>query len=381
MADPTQDGKSIGHIDDYYDGLDVHYSSGVFNKAFYTLATTEGWDTRKAFEVFVIANQLYWTPNSLMYEGACGVRNAATDKGYSTADVDAAFAAVGITPCEVPPPPPPPEAEVLQNGVAVTDISGASGSKQYWTLDVPAGASNLVFNLSGGSGDADLYVKFGANPTSTDYDCRPYAAGNNENCAISNVQQGTYWVMLNGYSSYSGTTLVGSFDGGSTEPNEAPVASFTADYTGALYNFTSTATDSDGNVVAWSWDFGDGETATGSAASHQYLVSGSYTVTLTVTDDDGATASTSEVFNVEVPAAEMDLSITKVNVSRRGSARIGLEWTGNSASYTVLRNGEAVGTTSANSYVDRFTATAGSSVTFQVCNSDGGCSDIETVSF
>ena len=381
MADPTQDGKSIGHIDDYYDGLDVHYSSGVFNKAFYTLATTAGWDTRKAFEVFVVANQIYWTPNSLMYEGACGVKSAAADKGYSTADVEAAFAAVGITPCEVPPPPPPPEADVLQNGVAVTDISGGAGSKQYWTLDVPAGASNLVFNLSGGSGDADLYVKFGTFPTSTDYDCRPYASGNNENCAIDPAQTGTYWVMLNGYSAYSGTTLVGSFDGGSTDPNEAPMASFTADNTGALYNFTSTSSDSDGSVVAWSWDFGDGDTGSGETASHQYLMSGSYTVTLTVTDDDGATSSVSQVYDVEVPAAEMDLTVTKVNRSRRGSARVGLEWTGNSSSYSVLRDGNLVGTTSANSFVDRFSTPTGVSYTYQVCNADGGCSDIETVSF
>ncbi|MBT1444077.1 M4 family metallopeptidase [Shewanella sp. JM162201] len=380
MADPTLDGISIGHINDYVDGIDVHHSSGIFNKAFYTLATTPGWDTRKAFELFVIANQVYWTANSLFHEGACGVKNAATDKGYSTADVDAAFAAVGITPCEVPPPPPAPDAEALDNGVAVS-VSGATGSKQYWTLEVPAGASNLAFNLSGGSGDADMYVKFGSYPSTTDYDCRPYKNGNNESCPISTAQAGTYWVMLRGYSNYSGATLVGSYEGGSGEPNQAPVSDFSAANTGALYNFTSTATDADGNVVAWSWDFGDGETGSGESVSHQYLVSGSYTVTLTVTDDDGATGAASQVFNVEVPAAEIDLSVNKVTRSRRGSARVGLEWTGNSASYSVLRNGVLVGTTSASSFVDRFDTPVGVSYTYQVCNAEGGCSDIENVSF
>src|SRR3546814_1361505 len=33
MADPPQDGRSIGHADDYTSGMDVHYSSGVYNRS------------------------------------------------------------------------------------------------------------------------------------------------------------------------------------------------------------------------------------------------------------------------------------------------------------------------------------------------------------
>lgn len=47
MDQPSKDGASIDTADDYYNGLDVHYSSGVFNRAFYLLATTSGWDTKK----------------------------------------------------------------------------------------------------------------------------------------------------------------------------------------------------------------------------------------------------------------------------------------------------------------------------------------------
>jgi hypothetical protein len=96
MANPPQDGVSIDNANDYYPGIDVHYSSGVYNKAFYLLATTSGWDTRKAFDVFVRANQHYWTPSTDFTDGAYGVRDAASDLGYSTAAVEAAFAAVGI---------------------------------------------------------------------------------------------------------------------------------------------------------------------------------------------------------------------------------------------------------------------------------------------
>ena len=112
------------------------------------------------------------------------------------------------------PPPPPPTDNVLQNGVAKSSLSGSTGDQQFFTMVVPAGATNLSFQTSGGSGDADLYVRFGSQPTTSTYDCRPYLNGNNETCNISNVQAGTYHVMLRAYSSYSGVSLVGSYTTG-----------------------------------------------------------------------------------------------------------------------------------------------------------------------
>ena len=382
MADPTLDGISIGHIDDYYDGIDVHHSSGVFNKAFYTLANLPGWDTRTAFQTFVVANQLYWTADSLFWQGACGVKSAATDLGLSADDVVTAFAAVGITPCETPPPPPPPEATELANGVAVTGLAGASGSKQYYKLDVASGATNLSFNMSGGTGDADMYVKFGQAPTSSSYDCRPYKAGNAESCPIDPAQTGTYWVMVSGYSSYTGVSLVGAYDGGDEIPNQDPTAGFTASFANGNGSFTSTSTDSDGDVVAWSWSFGDGTTASGASVNHQYAQSGNYTVTLTVTDNDGATASTSEEFAVEVPEVALEMTVKNANKSRRGSIRVALAWEGHNADeYTIFRNGVAVGTSSSSSFIDRFTDLAGTSFSYKVCETNGPCSNEETVNF
>ncbi|MCW5580130.1 MAG: S8 family serine peptidase, partial [Luteimonas sp.] len=103
---------------------------------------------------------------------------------------------------------------VLQNGVPVSGISGASGSTQFWTINVPAGASNLVISTSGGTGDADLYVRYGAAPTTSTYDCRPYRSGNAESCSFASPQTGTYHVMLRGYSSFSGVTLTGTYSTG-----------------------------------------------------------------------------------------------------------------------------------------------------------------------
>ena len=99
MDKPTKDchGKTPGDwcsIDDasqYEPGLDVHFSSGVYNHLFYVLGTTENWDVRKAFDVMVQANAHYWTSDSTFSTGACGMIDAANDLNYSTDDVKKAL--------------------------------------------------------------------------------------------------------------------------------------------------------------------------------------------------------------------------------------------------------------------------------------------------
>ena len=98
----------------------------------------------------------------------------------------------------------------LANGVPVTWLSGAAYSKQFWRINTPAGRT-LKVRISGGTGDADLYVRFGARPTTSTYACRPYLNGNNETCTLPNTSAGDYYVMLRGYTTYSGVSLVGSF--------------------------------------------------------------------------------------------------------------------------------------------------------------------------
>ena len=100
----------------------------------------------------------------------------------------------------------------LTNGVPVTGISGAQGSQQYWRLNVPA-SKTATFTISGGTGDADMYVRKGSRPTTSTYDCRPYINGNNETCTLTNsgTAAADYYVMLRGYLSFSGVTLKGSY--------------------------------------------------------------------------------------------------------------------------------------------------------------------------
>ncbi|RYV02256.1 peptidase S8 [Shewanella sp. OPT22] len=108
----------------------------------------------------------------------------------------------------------------LENGVAKMNLEASAGDELHYTLEVPAGATDLGIVMSGGNGDADLYVKYGSAPTTNDYDCRPWKNGNNESCPVSNsdVQSGTYYVMVRAYSTFSGVKLQADFTESSTTP-------------------------------------------------------------------------------------------------------------------------------------------------------------------
>lgn len=92
-----------------------------------------------------------------------------------------------------------------------SDRSGVSGSMQYYSVNVPAGARNLRIQISGGSGDADLYVKLGQTPTLSSYDCRSNQVGNYEACDFPSPTPGTYYIMLYGYTEFNGVTLAASY--------------------------------------------------------------------------------------------------------------------------------------------------------------------------
>jgi pseudolysin/vibriolysin len=211
----------------------------VYNKAFCVLAKTSGWDVKKAFQAFALANKSYWTATSNFNSGACGVESAATDLGYNANDVITAFNGVGVT-CPGSGGGGGGGSTQLQNGVALTGQSGSTGTELNYTVVVPAGASNLVIASSGGSGDADLYTKFGSAPTTSSYDCRPYISGNNETCTVASPQAGTYYVKLRGYSSFSGVTIKASWStggggGGNVLQNGVPVTGLSGAKNAKLY--------------------------------------------------------------------------------------------------------------------------------------------------
>lgn len=157
---------------------------------------------------------------------------------------------------------PPVGGNELSKGVALTGLSGAASSKTYYTFTVPAGATNLTFNMSGGSGDADMYVKFGSQPTTSSYDCRPYRSGNTESCSFASPQAGTYHVMLNAYSAYSGVSLTADYTapaGGGSTGGGGTLNNLTAT-TGNWLHYTLTVPAGMGSLnVTMSGGTGDGD--------------------------------------------------------------------------------------------------------------------------
>jgi len=62
-----------------------------------------------------------------------------------------------------------------------------------------------------GVGDADLYVKLGAEPSQSTFDCQSHRGDSDEFCTFTSPAAGDYFVMVRAFSSYSALTLVGQF--------------------------------------------------------------------------------------------------------------------------------------------------------------------------
>lgn len=228
MYDPAKDGSSLDYYSSSAGSVDVHYSSGIANLAFYLMSqggthprgkstiNVTGLGMAKAIRVMYEVNTNILTSNANFLAAGNASVQAAVNLGYSLADqtsVANAWQAVGV-------PVPTPGGGgggggdiTLTNGVALGSQSGATNAQTFYKIVVPTGQTSLTFNISGGTGDADMYTKFGAHPTLSSYDCRPYVSGNTETCTVTNPAAGTYYVMLNGYSAYSGLTIKATYSG------------------------------------------------------------------------------------------------------------------------------------------------------------------------
>jgi len=82
------------------------------------------------------------------------------------------------------------------DGYTITGINIASRQYDYYTIEVPAGAERLEVETSGGSGNVNLFVKFGSQASNRNYDCKDTGGGNNESCVITNPTPGTWHIAL-----------------------------------------------------------------------------------------------------------------------------------------------------------------------------------------
>lgn len=96
----------------------------------------------------------------------------------------------------------------LTSGTPVTGRSGGEGSTTLYRITVPTGATRLTVTTSGGTGDLDLYVREGAEPTTSTYDCESAGGNNEELCELDDPEAGTWYIMLEGFEAYSGASLL-----------------------------------------------------------------------------------------------------------------------------------------------------------------------------
>ncbi|WP_426736106.1 M4 family metallopeptidase [Myxococcus faecalis] len=223
MANPTQDGDSLDYFHDYDDSVDVHYSSGISNLAFYLLSqggthptgktttVVTGIGIEKAAQIFYRANNTILESDATFEDAKVATEQAAAQLGYTAdeiASVTNAWKAVGVgVPIIV-------ETTPIEKDVPISGIGSTSGQKKYYEFNVPEGAYDLNVSIAGGTGDADLYVRYNNVPTTSLYDCRPYRAGNTESCTFAAPGTGRWVVMLNAYSTFSGVTLTVTWKGG-----------------------------------------------------------------------------------------------------------------------------------------------------------------------
>jgi subtilisin family serine protease len=92
----------------------------------------------------------------------------------------------------------------LASGSPVDDYvsSQAPGAAwKYYFVDLPTGSSNLAVELSQLSADGDLYVRQGAKPDRSNFDCAStHGATATELCSFGSPQAGRWWIGVNNFS-------------------------------------------------------------------------------------------------------------------------------------------------------------------------------------
>jgi len=221
MADPAQYGDYDFWPTRYTGLIDnggVHSNSGIANLAFQllvdggthprskTTVNVSGIGHTAAAAIFYNANVGCLTPSSNF--AAARYCTADVFGGTHSKAVHDAWDAVGV-PNNLPAPPNDPIP--LTNSVPLSGQDGITGNIQQYTLDVAAGDS-VTCTTSCNNGDADLYLRFGAeaeaNPTSTNNECGSYSSNSNESCTTGAAASAdTLYAGVHAYATYTDLTI------------------------------------------------------------------------------------------------------------------------------------------------------------------------------
>jgi serine protease len=112
--------------------------------------------------------------------------------GAGIADANAAVAAViaGIVPASPP--------VRVSSGQLIPNLMALPGQVRAFVIDVPEGATRLTLRSFGGTGDANMFVKFGAPAGNTQgaHDVAAIRPGNNALVTIASPRAGEHYVLL-----------------------------------------------------------------------------------------------------------------------------------------------------------------------------------------
>ena len=105
-----------------------------------------------------------------------------------------------------PTDPTDPPTEPTTDTLIDTTVNAAARTWSYFDV-TPQTAGSLTITITGGTGDADLYIKAGSQPSKRSYDCRPYTNGNEESCQIIVPAGETYHIGLYAYKAFDNISL------------------------------------------------------------------------------------------------------------------------------------------------------------------------------
>jgi len=225
LDDPRSGALGVDFYPDRYVGIldirGVHVNSGIAALPF-VLLTQGGRHPRRpaspyvsslginvAQRIYYRAMRFYLNPSSTFADARVATRQAALDLYGRTVsnEVDEAWCAVGVEGCRTGDILNPRGVRVETSPVITRWLSGSRFDMNYVALQVPNGSNRLIVTTRGGSGDMDLYVRYGRTPSYYDSDCVGEIDGNTETCVIRNPRAGRWYISTSGFSDFRGVRL------------------------------------------------------------------------------------------------------------------------------------------------------------------------------
>lgn len=314
MCDPTADGASIDNLDDYA-GQDVHYTSGIGNKAFcrtarrFATGDPDGQATvdsvKLAGQVWFEANASYWTSGTTYTDACQGTIDAATALGLSQTQIDylnASWEDVGVY-CTGPAPINCDETLTGESGTITSPNypqNYPNNVKHTWCIQPASGSpATLHFDAFDTEANYDFVRIRDANGTELSNTSGSTAPADASSTLIAVTFTSDTSVTKTGFSASWST-------GGMS--NEPPTVSITepadGDTVSGQVTVSASASDSDGTVARVVFGLPDGTSVEDTTAPYTAnwdsttAADGQHEITAEAFDDLGASTQTSVMVTV-----------------------------------------------------------------------------------